>query len=117
MSKQIFHEKTEPQYIALISNIGYLLEQGRKQAYQKVNSILLKTYWEIGKIIMEYESLSGEDAGYGSKLFERIASDLRLKYGKGFSRSNVVYMRLLYKKYQKSQTLSAQLTWSHYIEF
>jgi len=104
------------EYSSLIDSIGSLLEQGRKQSYQAVNTILVKTYWEIGKRIVDYESLSGEDAGYGSKLFERIASDLRLKYGKGFSRSNVVYMRLLFKKYQKSQTLSDQLTWSHYIE-
>ena len=113
--KKLIDPKKE--YSSLITGIGSLLEQGRKQAYQAVNTILVRTYWEIGKRIVEYELLSGEDAGYGSRLFERIASDLRLKYGKGFSRSNVVYMRLLYKKYQKSQTLSDQLAWSHYIEF
>lgn len=104
------------EYSSLIDSIGSLLEQGRKQAYRAVNTILVKTYWEIGKRIVEYELLSGEDAGYGSRLFERITSDLRLKYGKGFSRSNIVYMRLLYKKYQKSETPSHQLSWSHYFE-
>lgn len=104
------------EYSYLISSIGAILEQGRKQAYLAVNNILVKTYWDIGKRIAEYELSSGEDTRYGSKLFERIATDLRLKHGKGFSRSNVIYMRLLYKKYPKSQTLSDQLTWSHYIE-
>ncbi len=103
-------------YNSLILDIGSLLEQGRKRAYQAVNTILVRTYWGIGKRIVEYEALCREDAGYGSKLFERIASDLRTKHGKGFSRSNVVYMRLLHKKYPISQTLSNQLTWSHYIE-
>ncbi len=107
---------SKDEYPSLISDIGNLLEQGRKQAYLAINPVLVKTYWEIGKRIVEYESSCGEDAGYGSKLFERIASDLRKKHGRGFSRSNVVYMRLLYKKYPKSQTLSNQLTWSHYIE-
>src|SRR3989338_6550825 len=106
----------EKKYISLISDIGALLEQGRKHAYRAVSSILVKTYWEIGKRIAEYELSVGENAGYGSKLFEKIASDLRPKYRRGFSRSNVVYMRLLYKKYKKSQTLSDQLAWSHYIE-
>jgi len=57
-----------------------------------------------------------ESAGYGTKLFERIAKDLRERYGKGFSRSNVIYMRLFYLKYPKSQTLSDRLNWSHYVE-
>ena len=112
--KQI--KPVEKEYLSLIESIGNILKYGRKHAYQAVNTILVRTYWEIGRRIAEYESLSGEDAAYGSKLFERIVSDLRQTYGKGFSRSNVIYMRLLFKRYQKSQTLSDQLTWSHYIE-
>jgi len=81
-----------------------------------INTILVKTYWEIGRQIADFEISSGESAGYGSGLFERIAKDLKEKYGKGFSRSNIVYMRLLYQKYQKSQTLSDQLSWSHLVE-
>ncbi|MEK6868274.1 MAG: PDDEXK nuclease domain-containing protein, partial [Nanoarchaeota archaeon] len=103
-------------YNQLIHSIGFILEQGRKQAYQTVNSILVKTYWEIGKNIALYEQKNNEYASYGGKLFETISQDLKLRYGKGFSRSNVIYMRLLYLKYPKSQTLSDQLGWSHYIE-
>ncbi len=65
---------------------------------------------------MSYEHASGESTGYGSGLFERIAKDLKKHYGKGFSRTNIIYMRLLYQKYPKSQTLSDQLSWSHYVE-
>ncbi len=90
--KQI--KPVEKEYLSLIESIGNILKYGRKHAYQAVNTILVRTYWEIGRRIAEYESLSGEDAAYGSKLFERIVSDLRQTYGKGFSRSNVIYMRL-----------------------
>jgi len=38
---------SKAKYSELIENIGSLLEQGRKQAYQAVNTILVKTYWEI----------------------------------------------------------------------
>ena len=93
-------------YNILIKDIGSILEQGRKQAFTTINTILVKTYWEIGKRIVQYENENKEFAGYGSKLFELIAKDLRAKYGKGFSRSNVIYMRLFYLKYPKSQTLS-----------
>jgi len=102
-------------YNKLLNNIGVILEQGRKQAIKIVNEILVKTYWEIGRQIVEYENRNKENAGYGGKLFEKLARDLKLRYGKGFSRSNVIYMRLLYKNYQKEQTLSDQLSWSHYV--
>lgn len=115
MSNKLLDNK-DKNYLNLVDSIGVLLEQGRKQAYQAVNQILVKTYWKIGKLIIEYEQRNKLDSGYGSKLFEIIAKDLRNKYGKGFSRSNLIYMRLIYQKYQKSQTLSDQLSWSHYIE-
>ncbi|MBI2657668.1 DUF1016 domain-containing protein, partial [Candidatus Woesearchaeota archaeon] len=89
---------------------------GRKRAYSAINTILVRTYWEIGKQIAEYEQTSGIKAEYGSGLFERIAKDLRTRFGKGFSRSNIIYMRLMYLNYSKSQTLSDQLSWSHYVE-
>lgn len=97
-------------YNFLIGNIGKILEKGRRKAVQTVNQILVQTYWRIGKEIIEYETSTGEQTGYGSGLFERIANDLRQKCGKGFSRTNIVYMRLLYQKCQKSQTLSDQLS-------
>lgn len=103
-------------YSSLITVIGFLLENGRRQAYQTVNTILVKTYWEIGKRIVEYEQHGKEKAEYGSALLENLSTDLKLKYGKGFSKSNLIYMRLFYLKYPKSETVSHQLSWSHYFE-
>ena len=42
--------------------------------------------------------------------------DLTLAYGKGFSRSNVAQIRQFYLRFPKIQTLSGQLSWSHYVE-
>ena len=103
-------------YEKLINSIGEILQSARERAYQQVNSILVRTYWEIGQHIVVYEQKNNVRAEYGSKLLDQIAHDLKDKFGKGFSRSNVIYMRLLYKKYPKSQTLSDQLSWSHYVE-
>lgn len=41
---------------------------------------------------------------------------LTAELGKGFSRSDIKNMRALYLKYQKSQTLSGELSWTHYCE-
>ena len=102
-------------YKNLIQDIGLILNQGRKQAYQTVNNILVKTYWEIGKRIVEFEQNGKITAKYGSKLLINLSKELS-PIGKGFSRSNLTYMRLLYIKYPKSETLSHQLSWSHYFE-
>lgn len=103
-------------YDGLISSIGTLLEEARKSVYAQVNQILVKTYWEIGKKIVEYEQKGKEKADYGSELLERLSRDLKLIYGRGFSKSNVYLMRLFYLSYQKFQTVSGKLSWSHYAE-
>ena len=103
-------------YEKLITQIGSLLRNGRQQAHQSVNTILVQTYWHIGQHIVEFEQKGNERAEYGAQLFERLSKDLTRVYGKGFGRSNLLYMRKLYKCFQISGTLSHLLTWSHYYE-
>ncbi|PIU22033.1 MAG: hypothetical protein COT14_03485 [Candidatus Diapherotrites archaeon CG08_land_8_20_14_0_20_30_16] len=103
-------------YSSLIINIGNLLDFARKKAFYEVNIALVNTYWEIGKKIVEYEQKGNEKAEYGSNLLDTLSRDLKEKYGKGFSRRNLLNIRTFYIKYPKWQTLSAKLTWSHYVE-
>jgi hypothetical protein len=104
------------EYGRLIECIGQLLNAGRERAAKEVNSILVQTYWEIGRYIVEFEQACKEKAEYGSQLFDRLSTDLTNVYGKGFGRSNLFYMRKLCLSFQKSGTLSHKLTWSHYYE-
>jgi len=115
-SKDIIKMDTHKEYNQLVNSIGELLESARKQVARTINTILVKTYWGIGKMIVEYEQKGGEKAEYGTELLTKLSKDLSLKYGKGFSKSNVYLMRLLYIKYPKFQTLSGKLSWSHYVE-
>ncbi len=103
-------------YDGLLGTIGKILEQGRNQAYRAVNTILVKTYWEIGRQIVEFEQKGKEKAEYGSELLDRLSQDLKLRYGPGFSRRNVLDMRRFYLTYKNWQTVSAKLSWSHYVE-
>ena len=103
-------------YQQLITQIGSLLQSGRQQAAQAVNTILVQTYWHIGQHIVEFEQKGNQRAVYGTQLFERLSKDLTTAYGKGFSRSNLLYMRKLYQCFPISETLSHLLTWSHYFE-
>ena len=67
---------SQKDYKSLIQDIGVILEQGRKQAYRTVNNILVKTYWEIGKRIVEFEQKGKITAEYGSKLLINLSKEL-----------------------------------------
>lgn len=103
-------------YEELKLQIGELLKQGREQASRAVNTILLQTYWQIGQHIVEFEQKGKEKAEYGAELLDRLSKDLTLSFGKGFSRSNLIYMRKMFLAFPKSETLSHKLSWSHYFE-
>lgn len=104
------------EYRSLKKEIGELLAHGREQAMRSVNTILVETYWYIGRHIVEFEQSGKEKAEYGTELLDRLSKDLTLEFGKGFSRSNLVYIRKFYLSFPKSETLSQQLSWSHYFE-
>lgn len=102
-------------YNKLLDNIGQAIETARQNAVKAVNTELVKANWEIGRHIVEFEQHGHERAEYGSDLLARLSKDLKLLYGKGFGRRNVLDMRRFYLAYQKWQTVSAKLSWSHYI--
>jgi len=102
-------------YKNLLDNIGQAIETARLNAVKAVNNELVKANWEIGRHIVEYEQQGQERAEYGSELLTRLSKDLRQQYGKGFGRRNVLDMRRFYLAYPKWQTLSAKLSWSHFI--
>ena len=108
-------EKAKSSYITLLSDIGFTIESARLNAVKAINTELVKTNWEIGRHIIEFEQLGQERAEYGSDLLARLSKDLGQQYGKGFGRRNILDMRRFYLAYQKWQTVSAKLSWSHYI--
>jgi predicted nuclease of restriction endonuclease-like (RecB) superfamily len=81
-----------------------------------VNTILVQTYWQVGQYIVEYEQQGKQKAEYGSFLFDQLSKDLTFRCGKGFSRSNLLYMRKFYLEFPKRETVSHVLSWSHYFE-
>lgn len=102
------------EYRRLIGDVGALLEEARKKAYSQINQILVKTYWEIGRRIVEFEQKGGERAEYGGRILETLSKDLTLRFGRGFSIDNLEKMRKFYLLYPNSATLSRKLSWSHY---
>ena len=103
-------------YQQLINDIGSLLTEAKGKVASATNTILVDTYWQIGRYIVEYEQHGRAKAVYGDELINRLSADLRLGFGKGFSRSNLFMIRQFYVRFPKIQTVSGLLSWSHYIE-
>ncbi len=106
---------SKSKYNDLLDNIGQTIETARLNAIKAVNTELVKANWEVGRHIVEFEQHGQERAEYGSELLTKLAKDLKLRYGKGFGRRNVLDMRRFYLAYPKWQTVSAKLSWSHFI--
>ncbi|MBU5433866.1 YhcG family protein [Intestinimonas sp. MSJ-38] len=100
----------------MVLEIRELLENARKTVAQQVNTQLLTTYWNIGRIIVEYEQRNQIRAEYGRQTLKELSRELTQEFGKGFSRSNLQNMRSFYLTYEKCQTPSGKLSWSHYCE-
>ena len=103
-------------YKELIENIGSVYNKAKSNVISTINVEMLNAYWQIGKYIVEFEQKGKLKADYGKQLLINLSKDLSVKYGKGFSRSNLQYMRLFYLYYPIRQTLSGKLSWSHYVE-
>lgn len=103
-------------YRALLDSIRQTYQSGRVAALREARRQLVLTYWSIGRHIVEYEQGGEEKAVYGSHLLERLSRDLSDELGRGFSRTNLIYMRLCYIRFPDVHNLSDQLTWGHFVE-
>jgi len=100
-----------------INEIKTLLSNARNRVYQNINEIMTKTYFEIGKRIVEEEQKGQKRAKYGKELLKTLSNELTKEFGKGFSVRNLEQMRKFYLVFKKTKTASAkfELSWSHYI--
>ncbi len=106
---------SKSKYNALIKNIGVSIECARQVAFKTVNAELVKANWEIGRHLVQFEQQGNERAEYGSALLTKLSADLQKIHGKGFGRRNLLDMRRFFLCYPKWQTVSAKLSWSHYV--
>lgn len=99
---------------ALFSDVRELILAARKTVARSVDTIQVVTCFEIGRRIVEHEQQGSERAEYGKETLKELSERLSGEFGKGFSRSNLEYMRKFFLMYShgittKSQTLSGIL--------
>ena len=115
-SKNIIHNALahDKQFFVDISEI---LRLGRDTAYRSVNSAMVKTYWQMGKRIVEQEQQGNERANYGEQLVVNLSRHLTDCFGKGFSEGNIRNIRQFYLRFQDFEQFAthcvANLGWTH----
>jgi len=109
-------KSTQKHYRILLNKISQRYIEGQAQAIRAVNENIIITNWDIGRYIIEFEQDGNPRAKYGTSLLENLSKDLTLRHGRGFSRSNLNYMRLFYLTFPICEKVSHKLTWSHFCE-
>ena len=97
----------------VINEVKRIIEESKKKVASYVNTTLLFTYWNIGKLIVEYQG-GEERAKYGDKLIERLSIELTEEYGNSFSKRNLRRMRQFFQLYPIWPSVMAELSWTHY---
>ena len=125
--------------VTLYKNIKTLVHASRREVLQIINTRIVETYFNVGKLIVEYQQQGKPRAAYAAKTLTNLSTKLTKEFGKGFSIDNLENMRKFYLAYrisetpsrkylskyasQNSETLSRKssrkpafkLSWSHYI--
>ena len=96
----------EVQNTNLFQQVAVLLKNAQQQVLRTVNSTMVFTYFEIGRMIVEEEQNGKERADYGKQVLKGLSEQLTKEFGKGFSLSNLEQIRKFYMIYSKSATLN-----------
>ena len=107
-------EDAEAALEAVFRGIAQVLEEARATAYRAVNSAMVQAYWNIGRIIVEEEQQGKVRAAYGAALIPALAKRLTAQFGKGFTETNLKYMRLFHIAFPIRHALRDELSWTHY---
>lgn len=106
----------------LAERIEQLIEETKKRTVATINTAMVYTYYEIGRMIVEEEQKGKLRAEYGKAVLKELSIRLTNKFGKGFSVENLDRMRYFYKTYSKTNSstlltnLQFSLSWSHYLK-
>jgi hypothetical protein len=85
-----------------------ILIAARNMVYQTANFAMVEAYWNIGKSIIE-EQGGNEKAEYGTGLLKELSKQMTKDFGKGFTVTNLKYMRQFYLTFPNSHALRGEL--------
>lgn len=92
----------------LFQSIKSLVETAKNSIVRNINTTMLLTYFQIGKMIVEDEQQGKERADYAKETLKNLSLQLTEEFGKGYSVTNLEYFRKFYLTYEtrNSQSLA-----------
>lgn len=107
-------EMAAADFTPLLGTLRQLITEARNSALRSVDVIQVRTCWQVGRHIVEFEQGGAVRAAYGKRLLPLLAERLTQEFGKGFDASNLRYMRLFYQAFPNCGALRHELSWTHY---
>ena len=89
-------------------DIKAIFVNARNKVYQTANFAMVEAYWNIGKTIIK-EQGGSEKAEYGSGLLKELSGQMAQDFGKGFTVTNLKYMRQFYLMFPNGYALRSCL--------
>lgn len=104
----------QSQLSALVQQLRELIQSARSQSLRAVDVIQVRTCWEIGRHIVEFEQNGKDRAAYGRRLIPNLAETLKEEFGRGFDERNLRYMRAFFLSFSNWNAVRTELSWTHY---
>lgn len=115
-SQDLARVRTES-FKTLLDDVRHIIEKGLQEAYQGVDMVMVNTYWQIGRRIVEEEQHGEKRAEYGTQRMECLAEDLSIEYASGFTARDLRNYRQFYLYFSDLEIWHAcvpNLKWTHF---
>lgn len=98
----------------LLGQLRSLIQESRHQLLRAVDVVQVRTCWEVGRHIVEFEQGGAARAEYGAGLLRHLSDELKMEFGKGYDATNLYKMRQFHMAFPKLDALRLELSWTHY---
>ena len=98
------------------TDVYFILQQAKENAYNSANGIMTYAYWNVGRRIVEQEQYGEKKACYGSYLIRKLSIQLLDEFGTGFSVANLKNCRRFYLTFPEGSygySIAGKIPWSH----
>ena len=96
--------------------ISAMVNEAKSNLANEINKSITYVYWNIGRIIVKHENEDNNRLEYGKEVLKELSKELTKLLGKGYSLTNLTYMRWFYNVYPDYSMINESLSWSHYVE-
>lgn len=96
--------------------ISAMVNEAKSNLAKEINKSITYVYWNIGRIIVKHENEDNNRLEYGKEVLKELSKELTKLLGKGYSLTNLTYMRWFYNVYPDYSMINESLSWSHYVE-